>query len=224
MFTDMLRKADEIHLKAQTESLNTSTPQQITPGLVLDHTHDRPSALLTGSAHSLATVQLVDVNTKHRLFELCSHGNKKETTPLHALSFVSGTEGCVFVTCCGEGGAITLWDTRKETKMDRKITSLEELSSSKSSAAIMAPSSQQTFAMAVSRSCPLADAKVAILSSCGEMLLYDSRNTDVPFCKCSVKSEEESTLFRSRFAVGRSLRLCVQVRKVHCTLQQNVIN
>ena len=219
----MLKKADEIHLNLP-GTLEPHTPQKASPNhaTLLDHTPDSPTSLLAGSTHySLASVQLVDIDTKQILFQVDGdltpsdgrHSNNKETTPLHGLYFVSGSGGRVFVTCSGEEGIVKLWDIR-ETVKEEKISDEEKEPNASNSHTAMAPcSQQQTYAMALSRLCSPSDTKVTILSSSGQLRMYDSRKMEVPLFKFCVKGENELTaVFRSRFAVERSERLCLQVR------------
>ena len=227
-FTDMLQKAGEIALKLPTgpgpgdsQQKPTTTPQP--PSLdhmtLLDHTHHNPTSLLAGSSLSLTTAQLVDINTKQILFELGNgtHSyHKSEASPssssenLHCLSFV-GSEAHVFVTCSGEEGSIRLWDTRESIKEDVR-TSVKE-SCSKSSGNYNSSSLWQTcYALTVSRWRSSSDAKVAVLGSDGQLLLYDCRSCESPLVRCSVKREEDSSSFRSRFTVGgRMSNPCVRV-------------
>ena len=214
----MLKKAEEITLKLPglDSQQKTATPQpsSLSHMTLLDHTHHNPTSLLAGSSLSLTTVQLIDVNTKQFLFGLSSSGHiQSEASPsnneaLHDLAFV-GSEGHVFVTCSGEEGRIRLWDTRESLKKDSRtsVKGEENLSERNSS------SLRQTYALAVSRWCSSSDAKVAVLGSDGQLLLYDGRNSEAPRSKCSVKREDEYSGFRSRFTVeGRSMsNPCVQV-------------
>ena len=228
--TDMLQKAGEIHLnRSGLETQGTPSPQQLSSGhtTLLDHTQDSPMSLLVGSTHSLDTVQLVDINTKHPLFEVGghtqrgnegSHSNKRETTPLHGLALVDGTGGHVFVTCSGEPGVVKLWDIRVHITKDSR-TEVEKLGehtcpkTDKSMTHVL-----PSYALAVSKSCSLSDAKVAVLGSGGQVLIYDCRDVGVPIMKCCVKGEDRPGAFRSRFTTaGRISSLCVQVSWVYHT-------
>ena len=210
----MLQKAGEIRLKSSHKAFSPHVTY-------LDHTKDYPAALLVGSAHSLDTVQLVDVNTKQLLFEVAgstlnegSHSNKKEaTTPLHGLAIMGGVEGHVFVTCSGEEGRVKLWDIREHVSENRgtRFDGLGEQNCSKNEKST-ASSIPPVYALAVSNSCILSDNKIAVLGGSGRVVLYDCRNVDVPIVKCCVREQDEMGAFRSRFATtGRTTSLCVRV-------------
>ena len=225
----MLKKAGEISLslpesKGQSAPKEKSQQQSPNHAMILDHTHHNPTSLLLGSSLSLRTTQLVDVNTKERLFEFgshtpndSSHGNSTNdidihASPLHALAFVAGSEGRVFITCSGEAGDIKLWDIREKAKTTASSTIKHHSSTSQKAAASPSPL-QQTYAMAVSRSSSLIDTKVAILERSGRLLVHDSRsNAETPLVECCVRREDSTAgVFRSRFALGRSSNLCLQV-------------
>ena len=172
-------------------------------------------SLLAGSSLSLTTVQLVDITTKHILFELDygTHGHvNSEARPscsnevLHDLSF-TGSEAHVFITCSGEEGRIRLWDTRESVKKDDRTSVKGEESHTKKSY------SSSSYSLAVSPSdSSSGGARVAVLGSDGHLLLYDCRCCESPLVECSVKREEDSSSFRSRFTVeGRVSNPCVQV-------------
>ena len=207
----MLKKAGEIHLKSSHKAL----PPHVA---FLDHTKDCPTSLLVGSAHSLDTVQLIDINTNQLLYEVAgstqnegSHNNeKKDTTPLHGLAVVGGVDGHVFITCSGEEGRVKLWDIREHVSENRRtrFDGVGEHNCSKT----MASSPPQAYALSVSNSCTLLDCKIAVLCGSGRVVLYDCRNVDVPIVKCCVKEQDESGAIRSRFATAaRTASLCVQV-------------
>ena len=187
---------------------------------LLDHTHHNPTSLLAGSSLSLTTTQLVDINTKQILFELsnindtCGHiqseasASSRNDEALHGLAFV-GSEAHVFVTCSGDEGSIRLWDTRESVKNDGRIFCVRGEESCS-----MRTQRQTRYALAVSRWCSSSDAKVAVLGSDGQLLLYDSRSCESPLVKCSVKREEDSSSFRSRFTTGgRAANPCIHVRE-----------
>lgn len=233
-FTDMLKKAGEIALKlpaytdlglgdSQQKASTPPPPHSFDHMTLMDHTHHHPTSLLAGSSLSLTTAQLVDINTKQLLFEVSDGTHchlKSEAIPgsssnevLHNLGFV-GSEANVFVTCSGAEGSIRLWDTRESIKKDGRTGLKGEESHSKRN--YLSPSPSRTcYSLAVSRQCSSSNAKVAVLGSDGQLLLYDSRSCDSPLVKCRVKGEEDASSFRSRFAMGgRESNPCVQVS--HC--------
>ena len=224
----MLQKAGEITLELPTgpglgdSQQKPTRPQSLDHMTLLDHTHHNPTSLLAGSSLSLTTAKVVDINTKQILFKLGDGTHsylKSEASPsssssevLHGLSFV-GSEVHVFVTCSGEKGSIRLWDTREGIKMDVRTSVKGEESCSKSSRDYYSSSVWQTcYALTVSQWCSSSGAKVAVLGSDGQLVLYDCRSYESPLVRCSVKREEDSSSFRSRFTVGgRVSNPCVQV-------------
>ena len=217
----MLRKAGEITLKLPTGPESEDAQQKATilsfdHVTLLDHTHHHPTSLLAGSSLSLTTAQLIDIKSKQTLFELSHIKSDASSTSnnevLHSLSFV-GSEAHVFVTCSGEEGSIRLWDTRESVKKNDGSTSVNgEENSSKRNYHSSSSHRQMCYSLAVSQWGSSSGAKVAILGGDGQLLLYDCRSCQSPLVKCSLKREEDSASFRSRFTVGgRVAYPCVQV-------------
>ena len=226
----MLKKAGEITLTLPTDSGSGKDSQQEATTAhpaplfdhvtLLDHTHHHPMFLLAGSSLSLTTAQLIDINTKQILFELGNRTHSSDAIPscsgnavLHGLSF-AGSEAHVFVTCSGEEGSIRVWDTRESVKKDDGCASVNgEESHSKRNYCSSSSRQQMCYSLAVSQwSSSSGATKVAVLGSDGQLLLYDCRSCESPLVKCSVKREEDSASFRSRFTVGgRVAYPCVQV-------------
>ena len=219
---DMLRKAGDITLKLPTSPGSEDAQQKATTlsfdhVTLLDHTHHHPTSLLAGSSLSLTTAQLIDIKSKQTLFEF-SHiksdasASSTSNEVLHGLSFV-GSEAHVFITCSGEEGSTRLWDTRESVKKNDGSTSVNrEESSSKRNYHSSSSHRQMCYSLAVSQWGASSGAKVAILGGNGQLLLYDCRSCQSPLVKCSLKREEDSASFRSRFTVGgRVVYPCVQV-------------
>ena len=216
---DMLRKAGEITLKLPTGPGSEDAQQKATTlsfdhVTLLDHTHHHPTSLLAGSSLSLTTAQLIDIKSKQTLFELSHIKSDTSNEVLHGLLFV-GSEAHVFVTCCGEEGSIRLWDTRENVKKDDGSTSVNgEESSSKRNYHSSSSHRQMCYSLAVSQWGSSSGAKVAVLGGDGQLLLYDCRSCQSPLVKCSLKREEDSASFRSRFTVGgRVAYPCAQVSR-----------
>jgi hypothetical protein len=233
--TDMLKKAGEITLKlpptdpgsgGDTRTQQGATTPQSAPSFdhvtLIDHTHHHPTSLLAGSSLSLTTTQLIDINTKQILFELskCNGTHNSDAIPssssdevLCDLSFV-GSEAHVFITCSGEEGSIRLWDTRESVKKDgRTSVEGEELHSKRNHHSSSPRPSCYSLAVSQWSSSSSGGAKVAVLGSDGQLLLYDCRSScESPLVQCSVKRKEDSSSFRSRFTVGGRMSYpCVQV-------------
>lgn len=221
----MLKKAGEITLKLPTglglgnsqQKTTTPHPPSLDHMTLLDHTHHNPTSLLAGSALSLTTAQLVDITTKQTIFELSSingrcgyiqseaSASSYNNEALHGLAFVD-SEAHMFVACSGEEGCIGLWDTRESVKKCGRTCVKGEESISKRTRR------QTCYALAVSRWCSSSDTKMAVLGSDGQLWLYDSRSCESPLVECSMKREEDSSSFRSRFTMGgRASNPCIQV-------------